>query len=411
MSCGLIKAMRLCCGFSICLLMPLAVIAADAGMLSEEAFAQCVAGLQGKAREQGISTETINTSLAGVSFVPRVIELDRRQPEFTETFANYFNRRVTDQRVEQGRALLDTHRELLDEVAEKYGVPAQYLVSFWGLETNYGSYFGRMPVLDSLATLACDGRRSTYFTAELMSALKILDEGAITVDRMKGSWAGAMGHVQFMPDVFLRYAVDGDGDGRRDLWNSLPDAMYSAGNFLRGLGWESGSRWGREVHLPDGFDYHKAGRANKKSLVEWRQMGVRNADGGPLPEADIQAALLVPAGHQGPKFLVYDNFDVIMRWNRSEFYALAVGHLADRIAGAGRLRQPPPDNAVRLSRDQVIELQQTLNKKGFDAGSADGIPGPATRAAISRFQRANNMVADGFASREVLTRLGISISH
>lgn len=374
-------------------------------------FAQCVTQLQEQARAEGIAPAVIEGSLAKVNYSARVIELDQQQPEFTTTFADYFGRRVTDQRIQQGRQLLAEHSELLQNVSSKYGVPAQYLVAFWGLETNFGGFFGRMPVLDSLATLACDPRRSGYFTRELMAALRVVQEGAITPARMEGSWAGAMGHVQFMPSVFLQYAVDYDGDGKRDLWGSLPDALASAANFLQHLGWQTGERWGREVQLPQDFPYTEAGLDTRKPLRDWRNLGVRRADGGPLPVADMSASLLVPAGHRGPAFLAYNNFKIIMRWNQSEFYAIAVGHLADRIAGAGGLHQPPPQDAPRLSRTQVIKLQETLNAKGFDSGEADGILGPATRRALRQYQAEQEMIADGFPSRSVLEKLGIVVQQ
>lgn len=379
---------------------PLSAVA-DSG----EDFARCINGLQERARSEGISPEVIDDVLGTVRYQARVIELDRRQPEFTQTFTDYFGRRVTDDRVARGRALLAEHRPLLERVQRETGVPAHYLVAFWGLETNFGSYFGSMRVPDSLATLACDPRRSDYFTGELMDALRIIDAGDITLDRMQGSWAGAMGHVQFMPSVFLRYAVDGDGSGRRDLWGSVPDAMASAGSFLNGIGWETGLRWGREVRLPDGFDFALAGRDQGRALREWRAMGVTTATGAPLPDVDIEAALLVPSGHRGPAFLVYRNFDVIMRWNRSEFFALAVGHLADRIAGGAPLRTPPPADARSLARAEVKAIQTQLNHLGFDAGGVDGVFGPATRAALSRFQSAEGMVADGHPHPEVIDRL------
>jgi membrane-bound lytic murein transglycosylase B len=375
--------------------------------LSDQEFETCVERFKREAASEGIAPQVVADHLANVKLSQRVLELDRQQPEFTTTFADYFGRRVTEDRVKRGRELMEQHSELLGQVAREYGVPAQYLVSFWGLETNFGSFFGKMSVLDSLATLGCDARRSGYFTTELMSALRIIEEGAVTRDSMEGSWAGAMGHVQFMPSVFLRHAVDYDGDGRRDLWGSVPDALASAANFLRGLGWENGLRWGREVQLPDNFPYLQAGLNNRQPLSEWAKLGVRQANGASLPQADVEASLLVPAGHQGPAFLVYKNFDVIMRWNRSEFYGLAVGHLADQIAGAGRLQQPPPGDAPRLSRDQVIHLQQALNERGFETGTPDGIIGPATRQALSRFQHKNDLVADGFPGAEVLAKLGV----
>ncbi len=382
--------------------MALGLLASSAGA----SFDQCLRELGDRARQEGVSAQTVDESLERVRFRERVVELDRRQPEFTESFATYLERRITEQRVQRGRALLAEHRDLLEDIAHEYGVPPQYLVAFWGMETSYGGFFGNTPVLDALATLACDGRRGEFFSGEFINALRILEEGAVSPEAMEGSWAGAMGHMQFMPSVFLRYAVDHDGSGRRDLWNSVPDAMASAANFLRGIGWERGLRWGREVRLPDGFPYEKAGRDNRMSLSRWAELEVTRADGNALPEVDVEAALLVPAGHRGPAFLVYENFDVIMRWNRSEFYALAVGHLADRINGAGVLHQPPPE-APRLSRSDVKELQRRLNEKGHDSGEVDGVPGPNTRTAIARFQREAGMVADGFADYDVLESLGI----
>ncbi|HTF95322.1 MAG TPA: lytic murein transglycosylase [Cellvibrio sp.] len=380
-------------------------------MLTKADFAACIVSFTAKAKAAGISTETITSSLANAKLNTQVLELDRKQPEFTTSFADYFNRRVTTQRVTQGRALLEKHRILLTRIEKEYGVPAPYLLAFWGLETNYGSYFGNIPILDSLSTLACDARRSNFFTIELMNALRILDEGAIAPNKMIGSWAGAMGHVQFMPSSFLKNAVDYDGDNKRDLWNSTPDALASAAKFLQSLGWQTNERWGREVKLPQGFPFLEAGLKNSKPLSEWAHMGILRADNSALPITPINASLLVPSGHQGPAFLVYDNFNVIMRWNRSEFYAIAVGQLADQIDGGGKLLQPPPDNVPRLHRDQVFALQAQLNNKGFNTGTPDGILGPGTRRAISEFQHQQGMVADGFPGKEVLALLGIKASH
>ncbi|HCW89636.1 MAG TPA: lytic murein transglycosylase [Marinobacter sp.] len=369
-------------------------------------FQSCVAGLKDKALQAGISPKTTDEVLSSVTFLDRVIELDRRQPEFTTTFTDYLGKRVNEARISKGRELLREHRELLDRVTRATGVPGPYLVAFWGLETNFGSYFGKMPVPSSLATLACDPRRSTFFTEQLMAALRIIEEGAITSDQMEGSWAGAMGHVQFMPTVFLKHAVDADGDGRRDLWNSLPDAMMSAGRFLESMGWNGDYRWGREVVLPAGFDYSKAD-GRRLPLEAWRQMGITDAFGNPLAREPIDAKLIVPAGHRGPAFLAYHNFDVIMGWNRSEFYAIAVGHLADRVAGAGGLQNPPPEDLPALSRDQIIQLQETLNELGYDSGKADGIMGSATRSAIRAYQQDQQMVADGYPGSKLLEKLDI----
>jgi len=369
-------------------------------------FTRCKTELTRKAIAAGVSEQTANTVLASARYLERVIELDRRQPEFTTPFADYLNRRVNDERVQKGREMLRKHRALLERVHRETGVPAPYLVAFWGMETNYGSYFGKMPVPSALATLACDTRRPTLFTRQLIAALRIIDEGAIDPEDMEGSWAGAMGHVQFMPTVFLEHAVDADGDGRRDLWHSLPDAMMSAGRFLQSMGWDGRYRWGREVLLPENFDYALAD-GRRLPLARWRQLGVRDAFGQTLARASLDARLILPAGHRGPAFLVYDNFDVIMGWNRSEFYALAVGYLADRIAGAGPLRQPPPEDMPALSRQQVMALQQALNERGFDTGTPDGILGPATRAAIRRYQAASGLIADGYPGPRVLTGLGL----
>jgi membrane-bound lytic murein transglycosylase B len=380
----------------------------NAHALTDEDFSHCIATLSAKASAEGISQSVIASSLATASLSPRVLELDRQQPEFTTTFADYFNARVNAQRIQQGRSLLAEHRTLLNKIAKQYGVAPHYLMAFWGLETNFGSYFGRMSVLDSLTTLACDTRRSEYFSGELMSVLRIIDEDSLPTKSLQGSWAGAMGHMQFMPSVFLHYAVDYDGDGKRDLWGSLPDAMASAANFLKGIGWETGTRWGREVRLPKDFPYLESGLSNQKPLIEWQRLGVRQTNGSALPSINMEASLLVPASNKGPAFLVYKNFEVIMGWNRSEFYALAVGHLADRINGAGKLYQAPPEDAPRLHRDQVIALQTQLTEKGLEVGEIDGILGPVTRRAIMHYQASQKMVSDGFPGVEVLTSLGVS---
>ncbi|WP_090720250.1 lytic murein transglycosylase [Nitrosomonas sp. Nm166] len=365
-------------------------------------FSECIARIGSQARTVGISDRTVQQVLSKTKYLQRIIELDRRQPEFTQTFANYFNIRINDERIQRGRELLVRYRTLLDQIQQETGVPAQYLISFWGLETNYGTHFGDWSVPDSLATLACDQRRSNFFTQELLNAMRIIDVGDISPERMIGSWAGAMGHMQFMPSTFLSYAKDIDGDGRRDLWGSIPDALGSAANFLQQLGWISGLNWGQEVRLPPAFDYSLAGRDQMLSQAEWAKLGITTASGAPLPPIEQRAALLVPAGHQGPAFLVTRNFYILMRWNRSEFYALSVGHLADRIAGAVALQRTPPVDTIRITREQVRQLQIDLSKLGIDAGEADGVMGSATRQAISRFQQKTQRIADGHLDVTVL---------
>ncbi|HEU4617600.1 MAG TPA: lytic murein transglycosylase [Gammaproteobacteria bacterium] len=372
----------------------------------EGGFDDCVLRLRAEAEQRGVTAQTAAAVLGAVRERPEVLEADRRQPEFIESFSTYLARRVTEQRIERGQELLREHAALLARLEKRYGVPGQYLIAFWGLETNYGRVLGRLPVFDSLATLACDTRRGDYFAAELMKALEIVERGDVAAPEMTGSWAGAMGHTQFMPSVYLENGVDGDGDGAVDLWGSVPDALASAASFLHGLGWTPGWRWGREVMLPSGFDYYSAGLDRSKTLAEWRAAGVRKTDGGPIDAADVQASLLLPAGHLGPAFLVYANFEAILRWNRSEHFGLAVGLLADRIAGAGSLRSPPPEEPP-LSRESVEALQRALNLRGFDSGEPDGVAGSATRRAVREWQRANGVAADGHIGTELLRRLGI----
>ena len=254
--------------------------------------------------------------------------------------------------------------------------------------------------------MAAEGRRQSFAERELMALMTILENGDAYRHELIAGWAGAMGQTQFMPAVFLKHARDHDGDGRRDLWGSTEDALASAAHFLQALGWEREERWGREVRLPDGFDYQLTGFSNKRALTDWAELGLTLPNGSPLPSAEMEAAVIVPSGHQGPAFLAYHNFRVIMGWNRSESYAIAVGRLADRIAGAGPLSQAPPQ-APRLDREQVTRLQRILNEQGHDAGKEDGLMGPGTRKAIARYQQANNLVPDGFPGKDVLTRIGI----
>lgn len=369
-------------------------------------WATCVANLQQTAKAQGLSQSTIDNTLANVKFVPRVIELDSQQPEFSSSFENYFTKRVTDWRVQQGRKLYKEHKELLQRLAKEYGVPPQYLLAFWGLETNFGSYKGKMSVLNSLATLACDPRRSRYFTTELMQALKLKEQYGFDEKQMVGSWAGAMGHTQFMPSAYAKYAVDGDGDGKADLWNSTEDALSSAAHFLQNLGWKRDERWGREVSLPNDFSYAYLGRAEAQPLTKWAELGLTQTNGNPLSTPDMQASLYLPSGHTGPAFLGYDNFDVIMKWNRSTFYAIAVGHLADRINGAVGLNVKPP-KMPNLSRARVKALQSQLNALGFDVGKPDGILGSKSLKGLQAFQKGNGLVADGYPNEATFKALGV----
>jgi len=371
-------------------------------------FSQCIASLQDRAKAAHLPAWVVDDVMAKLKPQPRVIELDRAQPEFTQTFADYFYRRVTSQRIQRGRQLLQQYHGFLADLTSRYGVPGRYLVAFWGLETNFGVNLGTMPTLDSLATLACDNRRSDYFSNELLTALTLLNRESLSPREMQGSWAGAVGHTQFMPSAYLKYAVDGDHDGHINLWKSRRDALASAANFLANLGWHRGDRWGREVLLPDDFPYAQTGSANRRALSHWAGLGVTLTDKRRLPQADMEASIILPAGHTGPAFLVYDNFDVIMKWNRSEFYGLTVGLLADRLIGAGGLTRPPSTTEQALSRDMIERIQGRLNHLGFDAGAADGVMGPATRSALRAFQKSAGIIADGYPDSTTLSALAVT---
>ncbi len=371
----------------------------------DQTFRDWLEAFRKEARGQGISDETLDASIRGIEPVARVIELDLSQPEFTQTFWSYLGRRVTERSVERGRELLDQHRGLLDEIYREYGVPPRYIIAFWGMETNFGDYLGSFQVIEALATLAYNQRRSEFFRAELLEALRIIDQGHITPDKMKGSWAGAMGQMQFLPSTFIGHAVDYTGNGRKDIWGSLPDAFASAAKFLSDIGWNKGELWGREVLLPEDFDLGLSGMETEKTVNEWSNSGVRRAYGDPLPEADMEGSVILPQGHDGPAFLVYNNFRVIMGWNRSVNYAIAVGHLADRIVGLPEIVNGRDARHEPLSRDNIKEIQAFLNRLGYDAGSEDGFAGPRTRTAIRNFQQEHSLPPDGYASLSLLKRL------
>lgn len=296
-------------------------------------FQEWLVNLKAEAASRGISEATLAEALDSVEPIPRVIELDRNQPEFTLTFQEYLARVAPDHRIALGRKKLAQNRALLDAIYRSYGVPPHMIVALWAIETDFGRLTGGFKVIPALATLAHDGRRSALFRNELFNALTILDQGHIRAADMVGSWAGAMGQCQFMPSSFLNFAVDHDGDGRKDIWSTRADIFASAANLLASNGWQRGWTWGRPVRLPDVFDLGVEGLDNSKSLAEWQALGIRRIDGRDLPKAAIEASLIMPDGPDGPVFLVYDNFRVILRWNRSDYFALTAGYLADRIAG------------------------------------------------------------------------------
>ena len=379
---------------------------------NDQPFEAWLQDLRDEARTAGIGAATLDSALAEVAPVNRVIELDRRQPEFTQTFWTYMDKRVSEGRIERGRELLAKHRAMLERIEADYGVQPRFLIAFWGLETNFGDYLGSFQVIDALATLAYDQRRADFFRAQLLDALRIVDQGHVAAADMKGSWAGAMGHLQFIPSTFVGHAVDRTGDGRKDIWGTLPDVFASGANYLSDLGWEGDQLWGREVVLPDGFDLSQASLSVRKPLDAWAEMGVRKANGQPLSTpAGMQGSIVLPQGHEGPAFLVYENFRHILSWNRSISYAIAVGHLADRIVGLPTIRHGRDADNRPLSYAQAEAMQRLLNQLGFDAGPVDGVPGSQTRAAIRDYQQANGLPADGYASVSLLERLQRQVSE
>ena len=380
------------------------IISASAKSEEKILFPDWLKELRLEAEQKGISKKTLDRTLAKIMPIPRIIELDRRQPEFTLTFWRYITRAVSESRVEAGKKMLVKHKKLLKEVEEKFGVQGRFLISFWGLETNYGRTTGSFPLIGSLVTLAYDQRRPTFFRNQLFAALKIIDAGDISGDVMS-SWAGAMGNMQFIPSTYQTYAIDGDGDGKRDLWGSLPDIFYSAANYLSKAGWKDGYTWGREVSLPKDFDFLSADLKVSKDLKEWERLGVRQINQSDLPNADIKASLIVPAGYRGPAFLVYQNFFTTLIWNRSIFYAIAIGHLADRIDGRGHFFSSEPSSEATLSISQIKNIQKNLTKLGFDAGSADGVVGSKTRGAIRKFQKNIGIPADAYPSNDLQKKL------
>ena len=311
---------------------------------------------------------------------------------------------MSPQRIAQGQDKLAQVRREADAATARYGLPANVLVAIWGIESNYGSNYGSTPTIDALATLGFDGRREDWARGQLLAALRILDNGDIDRDRMVGSWAGAMGQTQFLPSNFLAYAVDADGDGRRDIWGSMADVMASTANYLARSGWQAGQPWGAEVKLPAGFDHGRADPAVRQSGAQWAAEGVQAVDGRSLPDL-ADGAILLPAGARGPAFLVGPNFRAILRYNNSTSYALAVGLLAQRLTGGPGVQAPWPRELPALTRSQLLDLQTALNRRGFPSGAPDGMMGPATRDGVRSYQRSVGLPADGYPTVELLQRL------
>ncbi|WP_028094787.1 lytic murein transglycosylase [Pseudodonghicola xiamenensis] len=374
--------------------------------VSNPAYDAWVVGFRDRAAARGISPQVMVRAFRGAGYLPGVIERDRNQTEFTRSLEDYLAIAASDERVSTGRAMMSRHGALLRRIEDRYGVEAQVVCAVWGLESRYGARRGDVPVISALSTLAYDGRRGAFFESQLMAALKILQAGDVSPERMTGSWAGAMGHTQFIPTTYLAYAVDFTGDGRRDIWDADPsDALASAAAYLSRSGWRHGQPWGLEVALPQGFDAGLTGRGKERSVAAWRALGVRPAAGGILPDHG-SASVLAPAGLNAPAFLVYRNFQVILRYNNSEKYGLGIGHLSDRIAGGRRLRGTFPPDANGLTLADRKALQQRLTRAGFDTEGADGVIGDKTRAAIAGYQRRQGLGVTGEPSVALLRRLG-----
>ncbi|WP_339108687.1 lytic murein transglycosylase [Thioclava sp. GXIMD4216] len=384
---------------------PVADPVPDTDPATQARFQAWVNNFRSRALSSGISERTWDRATRGIKYNPKVIERDRYQSEFTKSIWDYLDSAVSDTRIANGRAVLAQNRAALDKIEARYGVPKEVVVAVWGMESNYGANRGKMAVVSSLATLAYDGRRGEFFAKQLIAALQIIDAGDIDADHMTGSWAGAMGHTQFIPTSYLSYAVDFTGDGRRDIWSNDPtDALASTASYLAKSGWQRGQEWGREVVLPAGFNYGLTGKGTRKTAAQWAALGVRDAQGRTLPDMGA-TSIIVPAGAKGPAFLISGNFRAILHYNNADSYALGVSHLADRIAGKGPFVRDWPRTGKPLSEAQKIELQERLTARGFDTQGTDGKIGANTTEAIVAYQRSAGLAPDGYPTLELLQTL------
>lgn len=380
-----------------CLTLILVLTALPALADEVDPFTTWLQALKEEASATGVSSQTIQKTFQQAQYLPRVIALDRAQPEFITPFLSYLERRVDADKISQGRQMLQTHEDLLVKIEAQYGVPKETLMAFWGMETNYGSNKGNFGLPSSLMTLAYDGRRSAFFREQLINTMRIVDAGHNNVAGMRGSWAGAMGHMQFMPSTLLKYGVDADADGRINIWSSLNDAFASAANYLAQVGWRKDEAISMEVKLPANFDYQLAQLNNRKTSQEWQSLGVTAIDNTPLP-AHENAAILLPQGYRGPAMMVFSNFDAVMDWNKSVNYALSVSYLAQQLREDKPIIGGAEAEKSALSYQQILALQKNLNALGFDCGEPDGFPGLKTQAAIRQYQATQQLPQDGYAS-------------
>jgi membrane-bound lytic murein transglycosylase B len=380
---------------------PEAILAATSGA----GFKRWIIGFRNRAIAAGINPATFDRAFRNVSYDAKIIERDRNQSEFTKTIWDYLDSAASSTRIANGKAALAKHRKTLEAIEAKFGVDKEVVVAVWGLESAYGTFRGSTPIIGALATLSYDGRRGRFFESQLIAALRILQAGDTTAKNMTGSWAGAMGHTQFIPTSYLDYAVDFTGDGRRDIWSDDPtDALASTAAYLSRFGWQTGAPWGVEVKLPKGFDYTSANRKITKSPAAWASLGVTALDGRPV-RAPGNGSILLPAGARGAAFMIFKNFSVIERYNTADAYVIGVGHLSDRIKGAGPIQAqwPREDRALTFSERQ--EMQRRLTAAGFNTQGIDGKIGPKTISAVRSFQRAQGLIPDGYASLNILKRL------
>ena len=372
-------------------------------------FQSCLTGIEGQAQRSGIANATVDENLKNLAPDPDVVGAPQGRAEFERPIWEYIDAAVPEARVSTGQARLAEWSSLLETIEARFGVDRQVLVAIWGIESSYGAALedrgAVRPVVRSLATLACsDETRASFWREQLVAALQMLDQKDATLDRMRGSWAGAMGHTQFMPTTYRSYAVDFDGDGTRDIWTSIPDALASTANYLSSQGWRPGERWGYEVELPPGFDYSLADETTERQLSEWIGLGLRLSGDHPIMENRKSAVLVLPAGARGPAFLLLPNFRVILRYNTAMAYALSVAHLSDRLRGDQPLARAWPREDQMLTNAERKELQELLAKRGFELGVVDGKIGPKTRAAIRAYQTSVGLVPDGYASGFLLER-------
>lgn len=372
---------------------------------ANRSFQRWIESFRARARAQGISAATLDRAFRGVRYNTYVIEKDRNQSEFTKQIWEYLDSAVSKTRVKNGKAALRQHRKLLEQIEARYGVEARVVAAVWGLESAYGEFRGDTPIIEALSTLAFDGRRGKFFEAQLIAALKIIQAGDVAPKKMTGSWAGAMGHTQFIPTSYLAYAQDFTGDGKRDIWADNPaDALASTAAYLARFGWRKGQPWGMEVTLPRGFNYGLTGERVKKSVGEWMAIGIRDTDGRKIPEHG-PASILMPAGARGAAFMIFNNFHVIERYNTADAYVIGVGHLSDRIAGGKPIQAGWPRGDRPLRFVEKKEMQRLLASRGFLNDKIDGIIGPNTIAAVRAYQRSIGMVPDGYGSLDILKKL------